>query len=354
MKTIVIAILVAIWAIGANAQIRRHFDFDPSKIHHNRFGGVRVFTGSFDFEQLPAPLQPTRVNFNLRAMREDLPKFDKDWIIKLDYFDGTVNVLSDTIFYWLGPHKVGDIFSGYIEFTPLLSSKWDMTLYWQPSDDVYRLGQINNGISFYWCINEDGQLIDLGVPGDHEGNFSKPRVFFFDKDSVYIPQYLGPYDNELFKYNLIIKPIPKTGDSSTIYLNLKAIKDIVGGCDIRLIGNSISFMKIPSKVDYTILMDQNVELELGFIPGKVRARHSINIEFSMGSSIEERIANFQRIHCSFIFNNDGTLRYISTDGLDLIPDDRLPQDFPPPPNDRVNTIINIKANEADMIINETK
>ena len=113
-------------------------------------------------------------------------------------------------------------------------------------------------------------------------------------------------------------------------------------------------MKIPSRIDYPISMGQNVKLELGFIPEKVRAVNGINIEFSMGSSIKERIANFQRIHCSFIFNNDGTLRYISTDGLDLIPDDRLPNDFPPPAEEQVNTIINIKANEADAIIKEIK
>ncbi len=350
MKTALIAILVAICVVGADAQIRRHFDFDASKIYHNRFGGVRVFTGSFDFEQLPAALQQTRVHFNLTAVRGDVPNFDEDWIIKLNYLHGTIRLLSDTIFYWPGPHKEGDIFGGYIEFIPNLSSKWDMDIYWQPSAKAHQFGQIKNGISFYWCINEDGQLIDLGVPGDHEGNLSKSRVFFFDKDSVYISQYLGPYDNELFKYNLIIKPIPKTGDSSTIYLNLKAIKDIVGGCDIRLIGNSISFMKIPSRIDYPISMGQNVKLELGFIPEKVRAVNGINIEFSMGSSIKERIANFQRIHCSFIFNNDGTLRYISTDGLDLIPDDRLPQDFPPPPTEQAPTIIRVNANEGDTIM----
>ncbi len=352
MKKIIMLLgFILVLTTEANCQISQTIECNETKYGKPAHGGTRRFTGVFNFENIPKPLERARVSFTLNVVDENLPYLQDDWLIKVDYTDNSISLISDSLFLWPGPHKAGDNYSGSIEFIPLMSGPWQITLYLVQFIQRGIGTNSKSGISFQWCFDPDGNLEYLGKPINLSDCLDKGLVFFFDKDSLFFPQYFGPYKHGLFTCEVTIKPIPKIGDTSIAYYKLTALKDIPGGCDMSIEGTGMEFTKIPLKIDYPIFKGQSIELQVGFTPKPVRARHHLKLALSSGESKEERRDNLQHIHYTFIFHNDGSLRYAGASvGLDLISDDYLPKNFRQAPNKRDVTTIYIKADSEDEVI----
>ena len=150
----ILLIIVMIMICGVtSAQINRHIDYDSLKNNPPEYGHPwdRYFFGSFDFETLPGPLTPTSVNFTLEAAKDDVPeKDDKDWIVQVLYPRHAVKLLGDSLFLWPAPHHIGDIYTGILEFMPLISGKFDISL--------VRKGT-KGAVAFRYCLDEGGSVV---------------------------------------------------------------------------------------------------------------------------------------------------------------------------------------------------
>ena len=322
----------------ASADIKRFIEFDTTKLAP-RYGGIpRLFVGNFAFEQLPAPLKPTRVNFTLTAIDHNIKKLDEDdWQIRLFYVDKQVQILGDTIFKWPGPHKPGDQYSNSFVFKPLMAGPWGIAL---------AIPGYDNAIAFEWCLDADGNLLYLDQKKGIRERCNAIRPVTFFKDSVLLLQSPESRKAWPFECEIIIKPIPKIGDTSTIIYKLRSNQNIPKRCEAKFRFYNIDAIPVTNKLDFPILKDQWTYNELKFVPQKVRRGHKILLDYTECGDGTGKKSNRQSIKCGFVFNQDGTLRYVSTESLAGIPDDRLPGGFPEPksPVQPTAIILNSKGN----------
>ncbi|MBU0984200.1 MAG: hypothetical protein KKA42_10045 [candidate division Zixibacteria bacterium] len=79
-------------------EISAHIDGYAAKLPGSGFVAVpdatRLFVGTFDFESLPGPLQPTRVDFTLEVTREAYPP-DTAWRIHIWHNRPGIRLLTD-------------------------------------------------------------------------------------------------------------------------------------------------------------------------------------------------------------------------------------------------------------------
>jgi hypothetical protein len=108
----------------AEAQVQSIFE---SKSSNFSMTGVpdasRDLRGQFTFRKLPAALDTAIVDFSLE-LRQPI-KGDSICIVVFNG-NGYVKVLSDTIFRWVGRHKVGDKFSGTLSFVSYASGPGEL------------------------------------------------------------------------------------------------------------------------------------------------------------------------------------------------------------------------------------
>ncbi len=146
----------------------------------------RFFVGSFHFQSLPKPLEPCKVDFVLEISKETPSISAEDWEIRVGYSDNAVRITGDTIFHWSGPHKVGRRFAGTIEFIPLRSGHWGITLYYHhPVRNIYYMF-LQAGIGFRWCLSPDGELRYLGKGTGMPDGCMSVMSTFFNGDSITI------------------------------------------------------------------------------------------------------------------------------------------------------------------------
>jgi len=322
MRILIIVIVLMIFSSISQADIKSFIEFDTTKFAPRNGGIPRVHVGSFEFEQLPAPLKPTRVSFTLTAIEHSIKKLDEDdWQIKLFYEDNQVQILSDTIFYWPGPHKPGDQYTNSFVFKPLMAGPWRILL---------AIPGIGNGIAFEWCLDADGNLLYL----DQEKalrepcNAIKPVTFF--EDSVLLLQSPESKRTWPFECEILIKPPPRIGDTSTISYKLRSNQDIPKHCEAKFRFYNMDVIPITDKLDFPLSKDQLIYNKLKFVPKKVRRGHKILLNYTGCSTGTKSGRDRQSIKCSFVFNQDGTLRYASTGSLGSVPENLLPKSLPEP------------------------
>jgi hypothetical protein len=331
MRKIALMILMIVVTSGAWGEINRRIEsYDPiyvRKIGDRRQGGPRPFVGRLEFENLPEPLKPTRVNFTLEVPDNDCRFQDRDWGLRLHYLDNAARVTSDTVFEWPGPHFPGDIYTGYIEFAPLMSGQWGMALYVSRIEGLEGVQMpTGTGLEFEWCLDEDGQLQYLGnVVGLTERCYPL-RTFFFGNDSVWITQYPEERGSEAFEYEILISPIPGIGDTMTIRYFFTANLDIPDGCGLQIFAASVDVVSDPERLDYAIQEGQMIEYTLAIRPKAVRNEHTITLSILYDTPDGHR--HGQTVSCRFVFNEDGSLRYVNNSGFDPARKDIYPESFP--------------------------
>ncbi|PKK84619.1 MAG: hypothetical protein CVT49_02020 [candidate division Zixibacteria bacterium HGW-Zixibacteria-1] len=279
------------------------------------------FVGTFAFNSLPQPLKKTLVNFELEAIRDDAT----DWQIRLLNHNNVARMLSDTLFNWPGPHKRGDKYSGYIEFIPLMSDKWTMVLTNNCTGKVpIPEMMIYHGISFQWCLNEDGELLYLDQI-DSCPWCSIAKAVFITPDTLHIMQFTYLRGSELCDYDIFVTPIPHIDDTSTIIYVLHANSLVTPYYDIAIGTSSADISYEPCNINYVMYPGDSLIIPIKFIPRLAQQICSINLDFNDRSSNSDRKYEHQSIICGFIFDNDGNLRYCGGSNFGHVPEDKYPK-----------------------------
>ncbi len=299
-------------------QISQRIDNYRHQVDHLYGDLTRPFVGSFDFVTLPEPLQPTRVNFTFEVLRKHVP--EGDWTMKVYYQPKVMRLMSESTFVWPGPHPVGAIYSGTIEFMPLTSGLHGFS--------VALKGQEACKLSVHWCLDQDGQLTYLGKPNART-DCNRTTCTFFTDDSVNIVQRVrDPHPGELFSYSITVQPPFVIGDTSTVRYRLTAVEDILDGVDIELTARGIRIVSGPDRIPYPLYRGKVVEVVLRTVPLAISGSHGITLGLTEPSeTLHGRRA--QGIWCNAVFHDSGELRFVADEVLDFIDKALLPTAFRP-------------------------
>jgi len=325
MTKTIIFILTVLIAQSAIGQINQTIVFDTTKYYFPK-PGKWDFVGTFEFESLPQPLKNTRVNFELVAIRDDPDQVTGgDWQIRLLHQENVAKVVSDTLFTWPGPHKRGDRFTGVIEFIPLMSGNWTMILVNNctgrvPAPEI----MIYRGISFQWCLDEDGELHSLDQFGIQSA-CTGAKTVFLTSDTLHFMQFPHNHGAFLCDYEIFITPIPHIDDTSTIIFNLKANARVTPLFDVAIGTNSTDILYEVKNFDFSMPSGDSLIFPVRFVPRLVGQICSINLVFNDRSPNSDRKYQRQSISCGFIFGNDGRLRYCGAENFGSVPEEKYPK-----------------------------
>jgi hypothetical protein len=306
-----------------SAQISQSFSIDLKKT----FSPGKPFTATISFEELPTPEKLTKVNYILEVAREFQNPQDvkRDWEIELYYFDNAVEIVGDTQFTWPGPHTKGSTYSGSFGFRPLRSGLWHLTF-----DFKGCCGSImpNNCVTFQWCFDEDGILRRLGQPEhkDHE-ECDYRKVTFFHEDSIILEnsyEYAGYYP---FDYRIIIKPIPRVGDTAIINYYLKANGDIDERGEVALESFGFKLPFPPNRFSLPIYKDQELKYALKVVPKNLGGVLKLQLDFNYMSPTANR-HEAQNINLDMVLDSEGKLKYVSDIDLLLLSKEKMASNLP--------------------------
>ncbi len=299
MKKIIMLILFLFIVCSAiNAEIKQILDNFPPIPMVESFR-ARNIHGTFEFVNLPEPLKVTTINFTLEIAEFPPSASEWDWTLRLPISDNNIKMLSDSLVIWKGPHKVGDIFTGTIEFIPLSSGLHGLTL---------SVIEIMNDFSIEWVFDENRNLLALDNQYVSRA-YDYLNTFYFEEDSIFL-NYNHPTKNRPFMYEVTIKPIPKIGDTSTVHVRLIANTDFPNGLDLELISGRVNIVSNPNYVDYPILKNQVIDLNFDIVPDSFNLRHGFHL-FAY-NDILNKSDHKKEYHMSinFLFNEDGSLRFV--------------------------------------------
>jgi len=271
----------------------------------------RYFVGEFQLQNLPKPLEPCKVNFNLEVAKERPEISDSVWEIRLLYMGDEVAVVGDTAWHWSGPHKIGSRFSGTLEFVPLRSGKSSITLYYRDPRWNDYFTKLELGLGIYWCLGPDGELRYLGKDGRMPDGCLTVRNTFFKGDSITIYDNGDYTSDDLFEYRILVEPQPRIGDTCNIHFFLKARYDALQGCDLRADVGSMEIISKPNKINFQIRKGQTIENNFRVVNLPLRNGHGITFGALCGPTSRGEHKYSATIRCSFIFYNDSALRYVN-------------------------------------------
>ncbi|PKK82446.1 MAG: hypothetical protein CVT49_13760 [candidate division Zixibacteria bacterium HGW-Zixibacteria-1] len=157
------------------------------------------------------------------------------------------------------------------------------------------------------------------------------NVIFFDSIDINAT-YIASRPHEIFDYTFKITPLPHIGDTSILSMKLQAIDSLPNGCDILFKGYCMEFLTGPEPIYDKVDIGDVFDMKIRFVPAPVRDGHRIVFILSDIDRANIRNGSYQLIPLKLIFDNDGTLRYVSQSGFPGLTDDRLPDAFPPEEN----------------------
>lgn len=330
MIKILFVVLLLLTFCMANAEIKQHIEYGSVD---SKYDDGRVIYGSVDFEEFPGPLKPVRVNFSLEVVKP-LPKETEtaEWHIKIYYFDNVTQIVGDTLFYWPGLHTPGNRFTGSFEFVPLKSGLHTICLARDGHDGLLLPLKDNRLISFQYCIDEEGELHFLDkylVPNHRERtkeNCWTIKTFFIPSDSIIMRQFPSGRETYAFEYEIKISPIPKIGDSSRITYRFKANENLPTGCNLDIVSTGMEIVSKPQKIDMNLNKDQYLEYYFDFVPKSIKGENSFMLDLRYISAKDSDRISTQGIQTRFVFNSDGSLRYINDQPFgNFVP---YPENFP--------------------------
>ena len=286
--------------------------------------GLRPIIGSFEFLQEPEPLKEITFRYTLTvAEHERLVLPDGDWEIVFKYDHKNIKLLSDSIISWNGFHQPGDQIDGEITFIILTSGFHGF--------DIGIQGR-GTCLKVRWTLDEDGGLHYLGDPGS-----SKERTHVYDDDcfirctffteekihiiqSTTLPQ--SPYN--LFKYDTKVEPTFRVGDTSTVIFNLESLKNNSMVSNTRITVNNFEVISFsPTFPDFISIGDSN-SFFITVVPQPANAQHSITLFLEHPYEHNPNRIVSQIIGCRAIFNDDGSLRFVSEESIAIVKKDILP------------------------------
>ncbi len=326
MRLLTVILAVFLLAAPLAAQVNQHIDGYNPEVNLkfvNLPDGRRPFVGRFDFEKLPAPLEPVRVDFTLEVSRDFLVP-EGDWKIHLVWNCKAVRLLGDSIFVWPGPHPLGGTYSGSFELVPLRSGLHKFML--------YMFDNVDGALDVHWCFDQDGNLtfLDKIELSNHYNDCNRQQCTFFNKDSVYVLRHGGePSDDDLFLTDFTVKPVFRIGDTSTVRYRLTAVDDLPNPLQIQIYAEGMKVVSEPQRIAPGIVKGDTVYYEIKAVPLPVRDIHLLSLLVQDKSKRSgERYDNI--IPCESVYDDDGNLRFIGDGSLWAgVADSLLPKSFRP-------------------------
>jgi hypothetical protein len=249
------------------------------------------------------------VDYEVEVAWDDRWPVEEDWNLKVRFYRGRIRLLSDSIIVWPGPHKLGDVLRGTLEFVPMASGILSINIHRQPGNWRTRSSNyIAAGLTFSFGLDQDGSALYVGPQASRAMHFSVPEVFFFEGDTLWMPGV--PDSGPLFRDEAFVTPPFGSGDTSTIRVKLTALKPIRSVLDIRLETVGLKLVKLPDPLDDPVESGDVIELEMVAIPLVGADWIGLRLKFSPGSEeIENTSDNRQTVDYGFTLSEDGDLEY---------------------------------------------
>ena len=319
-------ILLLMLHVSVLAQVETLIDDYDANFKYINKRWIRPFIGTIEFQNEPAPMKQTTVHFQLEIPEESPWQDEKDWVLRLDYTKGKVQILTDTIFYWSGPHREGDRYSGSITFIPKASGHYGITIYLDPESKLLPLYSLTPGMKFSWCLDENGGLQFLGNPQFKNVECYPLTTHFFEGDSVILA---GVQQSRfLFDYEVLLTPIPTLEDTLHLVYKLTANTDLTTGVDLRIDAYNLKIVSFPDDLSAPLFTGQSLEVVIKAVPVKTPTGHSIVLQFWKEYGNKSlRATDRQTIMCQFQFDDNGRLRFVYNQPF-KVPDRYIPKNLP--------------------------
>ncbi|MEW6050682.1 MAG: hypothetical protein AB1644_06425 [Candidatus Zixiibacteriota bacterium] len=311
MKRVLLSLLLLCCSDLSLGQIQQQFESHMSSDGDHPDGRNWPFFGKFSFEQLPQGLDTAVVYCTLTVVREEAGPIGS-WPIRVAYSSKAITLLSDSVFYWNGSHRNGDVFSVTLRFIPLTSGRSTVLLYLRPEglNIDYAVFYLN-GVSFEWCLDEDGRLTALGPSPNATQDCEPLPVTFYTRDHFIMQQTPSLSSWSLCDYEIDGSTSVRIGDTAVLSYHFKANRDLPEGYDLAYRGQSVQLLTGSAEIGKPYLKGDTFTVTVSFIPLKVRNNHSLLAEISDRTAAEDDVYGTQLIRCQFIFRDSGNLRYVS-------------------------------------------
>lgn len=349
-RLLLFIIFAALLADSGIAQVHQVIDVGFSEKYPESNYWAYVYSGRFEFEELPVPLKATKVNYTLKAgLNDSLEVMKEDWDLHITFPENAVEIIGDTVISWPGPHKTGDIMTGSFEFIPKATGRQKLWLYpYRDKSSDKLVNKYYHGAAITWCFDEKGKLLLLARERKGHKEYYPIRTYFFEDDSLTIKMNLLNINQDIFDCIYSFKTLPRIGDTTVLYYTLLPQKDVPDGCDLLINGFSVDICNVPHKFDYPISEGMVIKDSLIICPLPVKRGHGVFIHFEYFSEEYGRRTT-STIGLDFVFNNDGTPKYISN-GLGNVPESEYPTVFREPISNTDNISIKIDkdSNKPDI------
>ena len=284
----------------------------------------RSFIGVFDFESMPKPLEFVTVNYELEATMMN------GGTIQIRYDSNKVVLDGPSEFYWAPPTDRGQKYYGSVRLMPLVSGPARIEFI------MKNAGARDKGLVFGWCLDENGDVLCLG-PRPFYRKCRPLYCNYFNQDSVHIRDKLLMGGVIVGNWDITISPTPVIGDTSELVLRIHRYGEFndrakfsVGARAYDIIQESMNLKNIDAT-------GRTIELRLLLVPSAVNTSPVFSCKLIRPRS-EEGINESATASFGCVFANDGSLRYISSQGAGLAAHELVPTTFRDeiPSQDRVS------------------
>lgn len=319
MKTIILILSLAVTGQSLLAQVSLEFETRKSTYGDlQRYGAPAPFVARFRFKKEPAPLDTVLVHYSLTIVKEHPLGLDTTWQMKIAYQSRNVELIGDSLFVWEAPHKIGETYEGTLKLIPLRSGFTAIYIYRQYTKPVAEGILMANGVSFEWCMDQDGNVAFIGSSEGRPVDCNVMHVVFFDDNEV----VFRAGDGASIDYTTRLRSIPAIGDTAVLSVQLTANMDSPMGYNLLVRGICAKILSGPETTSEAISKGDTIEVTISFIPLPLRGPHKIVLHFE---SITDPIRSMT-IPIAFVFGEDGVMRY-AYNGYVYVHPDVLPKRY---------------------------
>lgn len=321
MKAIILILSLAVAGQNLYAQVNLEFETRKSTYGDlQRYGAPAPFVARFRLEKEPAPLDTVLVHYSLTIVKEHPLGLDTTWQMKIEYQSRSVELIGDSLFVWEAPHKIGDTYEGTLKLIPLRSGFQAIYIYRHYTKPVAEAILRANGVSFEWCLDQDGNVTFVGSSEGRPVDCNVMRVVYFDEDGLAFRS--GDRRLHMFGYTGSIQSLPAIGDTAELIVQLTVNRDLPDGYDLDIIGDCTKIVSGPKNTGEAIFKGDTVEIAITFVALPLRGPHKVILHFE---SLTNPIKTMM-IPIAFAFGEDGVMRYALENHIS-VPIELLPKGY---------------------------
>ena len=185
MKAIIFLLSLVVTGQNLLAQVSLEFETRKSTYGDLKmYGAPAPFVARFRFEKEPSPLDTVLVHYSLTIVQEHPRAVDIAWQLRVGHQSRSVQLIGDSIITWDAPHWIGDTYEGTLKLIPLRSGFTAIYIYRQYTKPIVDAILMANGVSFEWCMDQDGNVTFVGSSEGIPVDCNVMHVVFFDGNEV--------------------------------------------------------------------------------------------------------------------------------------------------------------------------